>query len=360
MILRRPYAFLIKNFKLIHILLFMLYAYIAFKASSIYNFFLEYIKYNGNTGVISSDYIGLLVFFSIILIIGICITIFFLMRYKKKPRLFYIILIVISIISWIAFVYLNNNIKILETSILNARTIRFLRDISRIHYYLLFITCIPILIRGLGFDIKRFDFNKDLNELKLEQEDNEEVEVTLDLSGDEAKRVGRKITRELKYYYLENRFFLNIIFGVVGVILLIMFPFNKFVIEGNLREGQTLSTSRFNIRVIESYISERNRISKDNSYLILKVEVIGKKNKYTLNLDEFILEGKRNDYIPSMKYYNYFSDLGIGYKNKILSTEEYKEYLLIYNIKNEDVKYKFELNHINSDRIIKLSPKVID
>lgn len=139
-----------------------------------------------------------------------------------------------------------------------------------------------------------------------------------------------------------------------------MFPFNMFVIKGNLREGQTLSTANFNIKVTDSYISERNRISENNSYLILKVEIKGKVNKYKLNLDEFVLEGKKNDYVPSMKYYNYFSDIGIGYKGRELDTKEYKEYILIYNIKNEDVKYKFKLYHIVSDRKIKLSPEVID
>jgi len=360
MILRRPYAFLIKHFRLIHIILFTLFAYITLKANEILNFYKEYIESSGNMEVIASDYVGGLTFFSIILIITISIIVFFLMKYKEKPRLFYILLVVISIISMFAFVYLFNSISILETSIQSARTIRLLRDISRFHFYMLFITCIPILIRGLGFDIKKFNFSSDLHELKLEEQDSEEVEVTLDLSSDEVKRTGRKITRELKYYYFENKFFLNIIFGVIGVILIIMFPFNMFVIKGNLTEGQTLSTSKFNIRVNESYISERNRISKNNSYVILKVEVKGKVNKYTLNLDEFVLKGKKNNYVPSQKYYNYFTDLGIGYKSKELDIKEYKEYLLIYNIKNEDKDYKFTLNHINSDRKIKLSPEVID
>ena len=360
MILRRPYAFLIKNFRLIHIILFILFSYITFKANNILNFFKEYINNNGNIEVIASDYVGASIFISVVLIIAISVIIFLLMRYKQKPRLFYIVLVVISIISSMAFVYLHGSIKNLETSIELARTIRLLRDLSRFHFYMLFITCIPILIRGLGFDIKKFDFNKDLHELKLEAKDNEEVEVTLDLSSDEVKRTGRKVTRELKYYYFENKLFIDIILGVIGIILILIFPFNKFILKGNLSEGGTLSTSNFNIRVNESYISDRNRISKDNSYLILKVELKGKTNKYKLNLDEFILEGRKNDYVPSMKYYNYFTDLGIGYKNRELSTDEYKEYLLIFNIKNEDKKYKFKLNYIGSDRKIKLSPEVID
>lgn len=38
MVFRRPYAFLIKYFRLIHIILFILFAYITFKANSILTF----------------------------------------------------------------------------------------------------------------------------------------------------------------------------------------------------------------------------------------------------------------------------------------------------------------------------------
>ena len=60
-----------------------------------------------------------------------------------------------------------------------------------------------------------------------------------------------------------------------------------------------------------------------------------------------------------MKYYYYFTDLGTGYNNNIL-TSEYKEYILIYNIKNEDKKENLYLKYIPDNRKIKLSPKIID
>jgi len=360
MILRRPYAFLIKYFRLIHLVLFGLFGYVTYKANNILSFFKDYISYNGSVNFASSEYISYFIFVAVVLITVICVFIYYLMRYKNKPKLFYIVLIVISVIASILFIYLYNNIRILETTIVSGREIRLYRDISRFNFWILFITCIPILIRGLGFDIKRFDFNKDLHELKLEENDGEEIEVNANLSSEGVKRTGRKIFRELKYYYFENKFFINIILGVVGVILIMLFPFNSFVINRTLSEGETLSTNYFNIKINDSYITDRNRISSDNSYVILKVELKGKTNKYVLNLDEFVLEGKHNKYIPSMKYYYYFSDLGLGYRNNVLDTGNYKEYLLIYNINNEDKDYKFKLNYIRNGRKVKLSPEVID
>ena len=55
MVFRRPYAFLIKYFRLIHIILFILFAYITFKANSILTFFKDYINYKGSMEIISSD-----------------------------------------------------------------------------------------------------------------------------------------------------------------------------------------------------------------------------------------------------------------------------------------------------------------
>ena len=87
MVFRRPYAFLIKSFRLIHIILFILFVYITFNANSILTFFKDYINYKGSMEIISSDYINVWIFIFSILIIGISIIIFFLMRYKKKPKL---------------------------------------------------------------------------------------------------------------------------------------------------------------------------------------------------------------------------------------------------------------------------------
>ena len=131
------------------------------------------------------------------------------MKYKKKPKLFYIITIVVSLLSLLLFINLTNNIRVLETTVLPAKEIRLLRDISRVNYWMLLIITIPVLIRGLGFDIKKFNFNKDLQDLKLEAGDNEEVEVTTNISSDKILNTGRKQVRELKYYYTEYKLFIN-------------------------------------------------------------------------------------------------------------------------------------------------------
>ena len=52
MILKKPYAFLIKNFKLIHAVLTVLYIYLAFYVSGLLNFYKGFI--NGSIGKLNA------------------------------------------------------------------------------------------------------------------------------------------------------------------------------------------------------------------------------------------------------------------------------------------------------------------
>ncbi len=359
MVLRRPYAFLIKYFKVIHLILFGLLVYITMSASGVLNFFRDYINSNGNMEVIASKYFSPFITVCFLLVIFISVFIFMLMRYKKKPKFFYVIVVIVSLVSGFVFTYLHGNVKDLETGIMSAREIRLLRDISRFNYWGLLILCIPVLIRGLGFDIKKFNFSSDMIDLKLDKTDNEEIEINTNISSDSFKRIGSKFAREMKYYYLENKFLLNIIFGIILFILVLRFPFNKFVIHRTLGEGDTLSTENFNLIVEDSYISSRHATSKNNSYVILKTSVMGKSSKYSLRTDEFVLKGKKNEYIPSLKYYYYFTDIGSGYYKENLNMNEYTSYIFIYNIDNSDKASKYIIRYLGNNRKIKIKPTEI-
>ena len=128
----------------------------------------------------------------------------------------------------------------------------------------------------------------------------------------------------------------------------------------DLNEKDTLGTNSFNIKVTDSFISEKNRISKDYCYFIIKFSIKGKTDKYELKLDNFVLETKENKYIPSLKYYYYFEDVGIGYREQELDTSDYEDYIFIYNIKKEDQEEEFKLNYIIDERKIKLNPTILD
>ena len=71
MIVRKPYAFLIKHFKLIHFFMLLLSVYIIYRTNIIFEFIKEYVTTRKTliAEYISSDYIPIFLFIAIGLII---------------------------------------------------------------------------------------------------------------------------------------------------------------------------------------------------------------------------------------------------------------------------------------------------
>ena len=103
MILRKPYAFFIRHFKLMHLIMAGLLFYLIYRTKLLVDFFNEY-----STDVINvmgQDLITPLVpgLFQIvpILIIVISIIVLVVMIVKKKPYLFYILIIALNIYTFV-------------------------------------------------------------------------------------------------------------------------------------------------------------------------------------------------------------------------------------------------------------------
>ena len=67
--------------------------------------------------------------------------------------------------------------------------------------------------------------------------------------------------------------------------------------------------------------------------------------------------GNKN-YAPTKKAYNYFTDIGIGYKAQTIGTTEAKTYILVYDVNNNyvtrlDLPESFDIVHwdiVTADR----------
>ena len=126
------------------------------------------------------------------------------MKYKKKPHLLYAILIVFYLAIGLVIGYSNAGLKTIYESILGMKDLLLYRDILKILLVFQYISVCFVLVRALGFDIKKFDFDSELHGFKIEEVDQEEVEFTLD----DTNKIGRKFRRrlrELRYYYFENK-----------------------------------------------------------------------------------------------------------------------------------------------------------
>lgn len=204
MILKKPYGFLIKHFKIIHLFLTGLYIFLLIKVNSLLNYYNGYLAGTENRlnaiKLVTNYYL-----IAVILSIIICLIIYALMKYKKKPKLLYVVLIILYIITAIIINIAYSGLQqIYIYNTLDLKTLRLYQDILRILTVFQYISIGFTLIRGLGFDIKKFNFKDDIADLNLNIDDQEEVELTLGSNEGLFRRLRKKI-REYTYYYKDRK-----------------------------------------------------------------------------------------------------------------------------------------------------------
>lgn len=343
MIIKKPYAFLIKHFRVIHLILSVLILFLVSKTHSIFKFFNDYVKngfyaYSNN---IATRYINFYMFIAVVLIIVLSSFVYLLMKWKKKNRVFYISVCVFYFFVFIGYlVYFNLFNTILNTS-LDVRAVRAYRDIIAILYVPQYFFLVYSVVRAIGFDIKKFDFKKDLEELDIAEEDQEEIEVTFGQNSYKYKRKARRIFREIKYYALENKFFFGVICGAISLVLIFFVYINVSVYNKKINESEFFNVNGVIFRVLDSYISEvdlRGNIILDNKkYVAVKVSMENTNTgRVNLSTDSLRLMLDEEYYFPIYSKSDYFRDLGEGYyKSTTLYPGESYEFLIIYEIPRE-------------------------
>ena len=181
MIVKKPYAFLIKNFRIIHALLFVMLVYLGIKSLDIYTFFNMYATkfvytYAADLAV---KYVNYYMFIVDILAILVSLLIYYIMSLKNKERKLYIFTCLYYILLFIYFIFIYNTLSNIQINSLNIEQVRTIRDISLIVLIPQVIMTFIHLGRACGFNLKQFDFKKDLEELQIDTSDYEEVELTL-------------------------------------------------------------------------------------------------------------------------------------------------------------------------------------
>ena len=359
MVFKNPYGYLIKNFKLIHLILTALFVYLAFKVSSIlqyYNLFIE-----GTASKLDAmSYVTSYYMIAIVLSIAICIIIYFLMRYKKKPRLLYLLLIglyiVVTVIIRISYSGLND----IAFSLLDSKNLRLYRDLLRIIIVFQYISIALVLVRGLGFDVKKFDFVKDLEDLQLNEHDQEEIEVALGGTESLQRKFNRRL-RELRYYYLENRPFILLIAVIVIVLFLGSVYLNKEVVNKVYSEGEVFATEEFRFNVLNTFVTNRDYknsiISTETSFVIVKISLGTNRSIREFETSNLLLKINNNSYSVNSRYSSKFLDLGVAYKGGKISKET--TFLFIYQVNNSEINSQMRLEYAGN-KVVKLSPIYLD
>ena len=362
MILRKPYAFFIKHFKLIHVVMSLVGAYLIYSTNLILNFFLNYIS--SNASVVGQDLIGGLFNKSLyglpILMIIISLALLIVLIYKKKPSLFYIINIIIYLFVLVSYFYVFNILEKMETIVVGAKIVRLSRDFLIFSISFQAISTAILLIRGIGFNIKKFDFTSDISGLALDESDREEIELDFNFDFNERRRKRKKRLRYLKYTYKENKIFIHIMlaFFVLVLAFLIVRKFSFYNKINN--QNEYFNVSNFNFGVLESYVINKdykgNLISEDNSLVVIKLRIYSNIEKVKLPIDNFVLNIDMNNYKIIHDYDDKIIDIGEIYKKQYL-TNEYKEYLIVYFVPNNMLSKKIILKYKEGSREVKIKLK---
>ena len=343
MIIRKPYAFLIKYFKIIHIILFFLIGYLSIKTRNIYIFFRDFLKNGTYTYTVNmgSNYINIFMIISTISLFILLTAIYFLMKQKGKKVFYYLSSLIYYLLSFVVLIFFLTVFNNLEFRNYSNQSLVIFRDIAMILYYFNYIFLIVAFIRGFGFNIKKFNFEKDLKDLDITDSDREEIEINSGIDYENISNFFRKRKRNLKYTIKENSFIITFILVSLFSLIGASFLFNKLVTNKTYKETDLIIDNNINYVINYSYITNvdnnSNVIKKNTNYLIVDYSIT---NHSSMNINPEInnsrLKVGDNYYYPVTNLNNLFADLGNIYKNQIIRINDTKSYILIFEVTDKN------------------------
>ena len=355
MIIKKPYAFLIKHFRLIHLLLLIPMIYLVTQTREIVTFFSDYVSNNYTLSSfpealssLASNYINIFMYLAVIIIMVVLIILALVLQRKNKPTRFYKISIVYYLVMFILITVSFAIFKSIENDTLDPVLARLISDLSTIIHYSEYIFIIYTAVRGVGFNIKKFDFKSDLDELEINSEDSEEIEFLIGIDSDKVKRTFRRFLRETKYYYKENKFiFIMIIiigFGIIGTLLFM----NEEVYQRVYQENDTIASGYLNFTVKDSYLSNLTQngtiLNEDKYYVILQLEITNRyREDHEFNYINLELTINNEYFLPNLSLANYFTDYGTPYNGTYIKGNTSNSYILVYEIDQYLINQDFQL-----------------
>ena len=361
MIIRKPYAFLIKNFRKIHIALLLLGSYVFYKTIRVALFVSEFMNYGVYDPYANpiSKHITLLMRLSVLLMLIGSVAILFLLKHKNKPWQSYAFPAILYLLLFLVLGMIRSFFNT-YTEVVDTTNLRLSADLLLIFMF----SELPALaifgMRILGIDIKAFNFKSDLDQLELSDEDREEIELSLKVDLYSFVRLGRKLLRYLGYFYQEHK----IICRTLIVVLLFLFVKGTyqaiFVNNKSYKAGEVYNINNYTIKVTNSYFTNRDDtgkiISNDSNFVIVEFEVENKGEEGNLNTSNFHLRAGTKDYKTTENTYSKeFSDLGTTYKKvRKIQKDEKSKFIIVYKVNKRIRKSKFVLYYQEKSGIFKL------
>ncbi len=371
MILRKPYALFIKLFRPMHFVIVALLGVIAYRFYDINSFFKGYVKTGRFSYIedITTYYVNGSLYFCIIALMALFALIIVLFAYKKKNFVSSVVMLCGQLFCLFFSFVVKSNLTLLDRTNIDIRTAVILRDISILLSLFNLFLLIWMAFRALGFNLKQFEFGKDLKELQIESADSEEFEFSVDIDKNDIKTRWNRYKRLSKYYVTEYR---KIILFIVAFLLIIggLMALSRSNSKGILyKEGTVIDKDsyKYKFKVLDSYIFDKdykgNTIGDDKyKYAVIKFELTNKtEDDFVFNLPNAVLY-TNNSYANIMTLYDKFRDIGIGYNGQKLKTNATGEFIMVYPVDMKDNNSNFILKVFegNNRFAVQLEPKKFD
>lgn len=369
MIVRKPYAFLIKNFRIIHAILFFLLLFICVKTYDIHDFFSAYARTGGFSRVenLTAQYIDYLTFGTIFVSGIVTILIGSILKMKNKGINSYIAIFFDEITAFIFFIFMFLQFRELELRNMTVEVVKNMKDISLIALGIQIIFVFIVLSRALGFNLKQFDFKRDLEELDIDESDNEEVELIIGNNNYKYARTARKTLRLVKYFILENKMFVIGCSSLAALVISLVMFTKINVYDVTYAEKQQLTANSLMFKVNSSYITKINMksqiITKGKSYVLVNVNLKNNLSKeYILTRESFRLIVDEEMLFPTFTQGKNFIDLGTPYSTLTIKSGETKDFIVIFELDDESVKndYMFRIKNARNMNITQIESQYKD
>jgi len=361
MIIRKPYAFLIKHFRKIHIGLLIVGIYVFYKTIDVARFvneFMNYGVYDLYRDPITKHITALMTIAVLLMIIG-SIALGLLLRHKKKPWQAYILPAAVYLLLFFTLGIIKSFFRT-YTEIVDVANLRLSRDLLLIFMFLELPALAIFVGRIFGIDMKKFHFNLDLQELELKEEDRAEIEIGLNIDHYTFIRWWRKIYRNIGYFYKEHKKISYFLIILCSSFLLYKSYLNIYVYNRVYHEGQIYNINGYSVKVNNSYFTNKdnqgNVISDDSNFVVVEVEVKNNREARTFDITKFHLKAGTKDYTTTeTTFAKEFADLGTSYsKVRKIKKDETIHFIIIYKVAKNIRKGKFILYYQEQSGIYKL------
>ena len=360
MIIRKPYAFLIKNFKKIHIVLLILSLFVAYKLFDVNAYVNEFIRLGTYDffGDPISRHISIWLNLALLLLVIGSAALLFLLHYKKKPWKIYLV----PIVEYLVLMFVLSMIRGFfngYSSEVETTDVRLARDLLVI-FAIVQVPAIGIFImRVFGLDMKKFQFNSDAEFLELSEEDREEFEIGLNFDKRSLVRGVKRFLRNAKYVYLEHK---TICISIVVILFLgISISLGRYIFITNksYSQGDNYSVNGYTFRINHAYYTDKdfngNVIADKSSFVIIDISIKNNAPARTVYFENFHIRNGTDDYVTTNRTYaKEFQDLGVSYETtrKIKRDEEWN-CIIIYKVNKTLKKNKFVLYYQEKGGILR-------